>query len=213
VFVLMCLAQLTTGSSSRTPKRPYLILVDGDGLAVVGSMKIGDPNGFWTAGAEGVSSAVSEIKLVFSIPLLYRSDSQLFVNITTTSVACATGLQRHLTCHFDESGPGSPNWAAKMRAETGCGGVAVLRLGKKSGAAAVNPHRRPNRRGVVPAVLSLTPLGFGLSSQETVGLVAAIMAQGVVTLRDRMARIQVSASGLIAIRVTSECIAYRSICK
>ena len=68
VFVLMCLAQLTTGASSRTPKRPYLILVDGDGLAVVGSMKIGDPNGFWTAGAEGVSSAVSEIKLVFSIP-------------------------------------------------------------------------------------------------------------------------------------------------
>ena len=93
-----------------------------------------------------------------------------------------------------------------MRAKTGCGGVAVLRLGKKSGAAAVTPHRRPNRRGVVPAVLSLTPLGFGLSSQETVGLVAAIMAQGVVTLRDRMARIQVSASGLIAIRVTSECI-------
>jgi len=34
-----------------------------------------------------------------------------------------------------------------------------------------------------------------------------------VTLRDRMARIQVSASGLIAIRVTSECIADRSICK
>ena len=73
-------------------------------------------------------------------------------------------------------------------------------------AASPSPRGSSNLPRVVPAVLSLAPFGFGLSSQRTVGPVAPIGAEGVVTRRDRMARTWVSTSRLTAAPMTSECI-------